>query len=133
MKKPEGGVQQQAMFSKSQNSFFSLLKLWTFIALVAICCFGVAQSDGRRMRCYKCISTTNGTGNYRLKGDDCLDPFNTNARNRDAMVRCSKEAVGCLKMYRRSEKMIPFCLNVTQQLSVTRFDEILPLWRILKP
>jgi hypothetical protein len=62
-------------------------KICAALALLASC-LAVAGADGRRMRCYKCISTHNVTGNFRLKGDDCLDPFNTNARNRDAMVRC---------------------------------------------
>jgi hypothetical protein len=91
--------------TSNSSSSSNLWKLWAVLAVVAVC-FGVAQAEGRRMRCYKCISTTNGTGNYRLKGDDCLDPFNTNARNRDAMVKCSKEAVGCLKMYRKSKNSL---------------------------
>ena len=96
-----------------ERSGTSVWKLFAVVAVIAICVVGVARADGRRMRCYKCISTANGTGNYNLKGADCLDPFNTNARNRDAMVRCSKEAVGCLKMYRKSKSCPPNIILVT--------------------
>ena len=86
----------------------NFLMLWACLAIALVFHVSLVSADGRRIRCYKCISTTNGTGNYRLKGDDCLDPFNTNARNRDAMVRCSNEAVGCLKMYRKSKQSFSF-------------------------
>jgi len=81
---------------KAKLIFVTLLFLSTLMILV---------SGVRRISCYKCISSSNATGNFKLKDDGCLDPFNNSIRNQDSIVKCSVEAVGCMKMYRKSKRI----------------------------
>ncbi len=76
---------------------------WVWALVVLLCTLAILVGGERRISCYKCISSSNATGNFNLKGDGCLDPFNHSVRNQDSIVKCAKEAVGCMKMYRKSK------------------------------